>query len=120
MYVQQNTLGSVVAFPGGDAAQFMNGTGTRVNATATSTSTTEAAVPTGGRVLIITATDAIWIRFGATGMGAAAADANSILFMGGTAPYQLKTNENFFRVLRVGSADVAVQLESVLTQYAAP
>ncbi len=78
-------------------------------------STTQAAIPTGGNILMIRATDAVWIRFGATGVGAAAADANSILFIGGEAPYVLKSGDAFFRVLRVGAADVAVQLESVAT-----
>lgn len=103
------------AFPGGVPIQIVQGTGTRVNTTATSSSTSEAAVPAGGNILLIRATDSIWIRFGATGMGAAAADANSILFISGEAPYVLKTGEAFFRVLRVGSADVGVQLESVAT-----
>lgn len=103
------------AFPGGIPVQILPGTGTRVNATASGSSTSEAAVPAGGNILLIRATDSIWIRFGATGMGAAAADANSILFISGEAPYVLKNTEAFFRVLRVGSADVAVQLESVAT-----
>ncbi len=112
---QRVSAGGVVQFPGGDAAQVFIPTGTRVNATATNVSTAEAAVPAGGGVIMIRATDAIWIRFGATGMGAAAADANSTLFVAGESPYVLKVNEGFFRVLRVGGADVAVQLESVAT-----
>jgi hypothetical protein len=114
-FVQTQTVGRVVQFPGGIPAQFLAPTGNRVNATAGAVVTAEAAVPSGGRVLMIRATDAVWIRFGATGMGAAAADADSILFLGGEAPYLLKTNETHFRVLRVGAADVAVQLESVET-----
>jgi hypothetical protein len=105
-------LTRAIKFPTGETAQVIAASGTRVNATAGETSTAEAAVPAGSRVLIIRATDAIWIRFGATGMSAAAADANSILFLGGEAIYQLKDGETHFRVLRVGSADVAVQLES--------
>lgn len=103
-------------FMGGDSVQMLQGTGTRVNATAASSSTAEAVVPAGGEVLIIRATDVVAIRFGATGVGAAAVDANSILFLGGEAPYVLKDGETHFRVIRVGSADVAVQLESVDTQ----
>ncbi len=106
---------SFAAFPGGDAAQFMVPTGTRVVAVAGAASTAQAAIPAGGNILMIRATDAVWIRFGATGVGAAAADANSILFIGGEAPYVLKSGDAFFRVLRVGAADVAVQLESVAT-----
>lgn len=108
-------LAQAVQFFGGDKAQFLQGSGTRVNATATAASTAEAAVPTGGNVILIRATEAVAIRFGATGMAAAAVDANSILFCPGEAPYVLKTGEAFFRVIRVGTADVPVQLESVAT-----
>ena len=106
-----------VTFTGGDVLQIVQGTGTRVNATAAAASTAEAAVPAGGDVLLIRATDAIAIRFGATGMGAAAVDANSILFVAGESIYVLKSGEAFFRVIRVGAADVPVQLESVATVY---
>ena len=102
-------------FKDGQAIQVLQGSGTRVNATAAVASTAEAAIPAGGTVLLCRATDAIWIRFGTTGMGAAAADANSILFVGGEAPIPLPDGTTHFRVLRVGSADVAVQLESVTT-----
>lgn len=105
---------SLVQFPGGDAAQFFVPTGTRVNATAAAASTAEAAVPAGGNILLIRATDAIAIRFGTTGMGAAAIDADSILFIGGEAPFVL-SGQTHFRVIRVGAADVPVQLESVGT-----
>ena len=113
--VQPQRLANSIAFPGGIPLQVTCCTGTRVVATAGGTSTSEAAVPSGGNVLMIRAASAIWIRFGATGVGAAAADANSILFPSGEAPYLLKNGEAFFRVLRVGSDDVAVQLESVGT-----
>lgn len=108
-------LSDATSYPGGTPLQIVNGTGTRVVATAGAASTAEAAIPAGGNVLIIRAIAPIWIRFGATGMGAAAADANSILFCTGEAPYVLKSGEAFFRVLRVGSADVLVQLESAST-----
>lgn len=108
-------LASYIAMPGGDPLPVTVPTGVRVNATAGDSSTAEAAVPAGGTIVMIRATAAIWIRFGATGMGAAAADANSIMFVAGEAPYQLKTGEAYFRVLRVGASDVVVQLESVGT-----
>lgn len=102
-------------YPGGSPVPILLGTGTRVVATAAAASTAEAAVPTGGNMLLIRADAAMWIRFGATGMGAAAADANSILFVAGEAPYVLKTGEAYFRVIRAGSTDANVQLESVST-----
>lgn len=114
-FIQPQRLATLAQFVGGAPAQFLVGTGTRVNATAGAASTNEAAIPSGGNILLIRATDAIAIRFGPTGVGAAAVDANSILFCPGEAPYVLKTGDAYFRVIRVGSADVAVQLESVGT-----
>jgi len=108
-------LSNAVSFFGGDKAQFLQGTGTRVNATAAAASTAAAAIPSGGNVLLIRATDAVAIRFGASTVGAAAVDANSILFCPGEAPYVVKSGETHFRVIRVGTADVPVQLESVGT-----
>src|SRR6187431_3216640 len=112
---QPQRLATPIAFPGGDQLQLTNGTGTRVVATAGAASTAAAAIPGGGNVLMIRAVAAIWIRFGASGVGAAAADANSILFVAGESPYLLKPGETHFRVLRVGADDVQVQLESVAT-----
>lgn len=110
-----------VLFPSKVPAQVVFGSGSRVNATAGAASTAEAALPTGARVIEVRATDAIWIRFGNTGMSAAAADANSILFPAGekVMPVPLDSSGNpfdYFRVLRVGSSDVAVQIERVTTQ----
>lgn len=97
------------------------GSGSRVNATASAGGTAETALPTGSRLIELRATDAIAIRFGNTGMGAAAVDADSILFPAGEkvmlvpldaggAPY------DYFRVIRVGSADVPVQIERIAVQ----
>ncbi len=105
-------------YPNGEAVQVPFMTGTRVTATATSTSTTEAALPSGARIIEIRSTEAIWIRLGATGVGAAAADTNSILFPAGVSimPVPFSSGDTFsthFRVLRVGSNDAIVQIESL-------
>jgi len=112
---QPQRLATPIAFSGGEHLQLTNGTGTRVVATAGGSSTAAAAIPAGGNVLMIRAVAAIWIRFGAAGVGAAAADANSILFVAGESPYLLKNGETHFRVLRAGTDDVLLQLESVAT-----
>lgn len=104
--------------PTGETVQVLAGTGQRVNATATSSSTTEAALPTGARVISLTALDAIAIRFGNTGMGAAAVDADSILFAAGEKPIFIPLNADgtpvtHFRCIRIGSSDVPVQIEKL-------
>lgn len=112
-------LGRLVQFPNGDAAQVPFLTGTRTNhTTAGAGSTAEAAIPSGAKVVEVRATDAVWLRFGATGVGAAAADTNSILFPAGVSamPVPFSTGETastHVRVMRVGASDVTVQMESL-------
>lgn len=110
-----NRVNGVYQFGNGNAVQVLPLSGVRVNATATVSSTAEAALPAGcaGGLVIVRAVEAIAIRFGLTGMGAAALDANSILFPAGEAPVPVPAGLTHFRVIRVGSADVAVQLETV-------
>jgi len=110
-------LSRQISFPDGSPVPVVMGTGTRVNATAASSSTSEAAIPAGGLVMFVRSTDFFWLRFGTTGMGAAAADANSILVPGGEGIVHAPDGTTHFRVLRTGSADVGVQLETV-TQMA--
>lgn len=105
----------------GDAIPVVWGSGSRVNATATAASTAEAALPTGATLIELRATDAVAIRFGNTGMGAAAVDANSILFPAGekVLPVPLDSSGipfDYFRVIRVGAEDVPVQIELVHIQ----
>lgn len=94
-------------------------TGTRVVATATAASTVEAAMPANAYYIEIRAVESIWIRFGDTGMGAAAADANSILFTPGEKAMPVPLNPTtqipyaFFRCMRVGANDVPVQIEKL-------
>lgn len=108
-------VNGVYQFGNGNAVQMLPLSGTRVNATATVGSTSEAALPAGcaGGLVVVRAVEAIALRFGATGMGAAAVDADSILFPAGEAPLPVPATATHFRCIRVGSADVAVQLETV-------
>lgn len=97
----------------GQVLQIVAGNGDRVNATAAVASTAEAALPTNGGLVIVRAPDAIWLRFGATGVGAASAAATSILFVGGEAPVPVPALATHFRVLRYGADDLAIQIEGV-------
>lgn len=110
-----NRVNGVYQFGNGNAVQMLPLSGVRVNATATVASTSEAALPAGaaGGIAVVRAVEAIAIRFGTTGMGAAATDSDSILFPAGEAPVPVPVGSTHFRVIRVGSADVAVQLETV-------
>ena len=113
-----NKIGGGYKFPSGDSVQMLPLSGSRVNATAATASTAEAALPSGARLLMIRATGPIAIRFGQTGMGAAAVDANSILFPAGEAPVQVPlhtdgTPHGYFRVIRASGSDAFVQVEMV-------
>ena len=118
MGVIVNKISGAYRFPTGEAVQMLPLSGSRVNATAATASTAEAALPSGARLLMIRATGPIAIRFGQTGMGAAAVDANSILFPAGEAPIQVPlhtdgTPHGYFRVIRASGSDAFVQVEMV-------
>lgn len=109
-----------IRFPGGDPVQVVYGSGTRAVATAASASSSEVALPTGARLVEVRATGSVWLRFGNTGMSAAAADVDSILFPAGEKPMLVSLDANnlpydFFRVMRAANeaADVSVQIESI-------
>jgi hypothetical protein len=112
-----NKIGGGYKFPGGDTVQMLPLSGVRVNATAASSSTSEAALPAGAALLMVRATGPMAIRFGNTGMGAAAIDANSLLFPAGEAPVKVPLISDVpathFRVIRASGSDAYVQIESV-------
>lgn len=102
----------------GDSAQMLPLTGVRVNATAAATSTAEAALPAGARLVQFRATGPVAVRFGNTGMGAAAVDSTSILFPSGEAPIAIPLHTDgtpftHFRVIRASGSDAFVQFEGV-------
>ena len=110
-------------YPGKESVQTLVGSGSRVNATGTAASTAEAALPTGARVIEMRAVGNVWIRFGNTGLGAAAADADSILFPAGERPFVVPVDASqvpytHFRVMRHAGEtdDVSVQIERVEVQ----
>lgn len=105
-------------FGNGQAVQMLPLSGVRVNATAATASTAEAALPTGARLVMVRATGPMAIRFGNTGMSAAAVDANAILFPSGEAPIAVPlhtdgTPYTHFRVIRASGSDAFVQIEGV-------
>lgn len=118
MAVGQSKLTRAVRYPDGTPVPLVYLSGSRVNLTASSTSTSATALPTGAAVVAIRATGDVWLRFGDSGIGAAAADANSMLFVAGELilPLSLDGNTDPYthvRALRVGSSDVTVQIERI-------
>lgn len=97
---------------GGEPIQVAVGTGARANLTAGSTSS-NAALPTGAKnYVIVRATDAVWLNFGTSGVTASAA-ASSQLFVAGETVVPVSSSATHAAVLRVGSADVPVQIETI-------
>lgn len=106
-------------FGNGQPVQMLPLSRVRVNATATAASTAEAALPTGARLVVVRATGPMAIRFGNTGVGAAAVDANSMLFPSGEAPVAVPLHSDgtpytHFRVIRASGSDAFVQIEGVV------
>lgn len=95
--------------------QLLPGSGVRVNLTA-AVASSNAVLPAGstGSVILIRATDYIWLNFG-TGAVTASAANTSILCPPGEGGYYVPSTATHVAVLRVGSADVVVQVESVAT-----
>jgi uncharacterized membrane protein YtjA (UPF0391 family) len=112
-------LGRFVQYPNGNAAQVPFLTGTRTNHTTSGAASTAAQpIPAGAKIVEVRATDAAWIIFGTSGVGAAAADTTSILFPAGVSvlvvPFSSdETSSTHIRIMRVGANDVTVQLESL-------
>lgn len=111
-------LNAVVKTANGGALPLLAPTGVRLNQTAAVASTSATAIPAHGGVLRIVATDYVWVRFGASGVGAAAADADSMLFSPGTeyliVPFSSGTTyATHVRVLRAGAADSVITFEGV-------
>jgi hypothetical protein len=97
---------------GGAPLQIVVGSTNRTNLTAGAASS-NAALPTGtSRFVVVRATDYIWLNFG-TGAVTASAAVTSILCAPGEGVYPVPTTATHAAVLRVGAADVAVQLESL-------
>lgn len=100
-------------------APILTPSGSRVNATTSAgASTTEAALPSGSKAIRISATEACFIRFGNTGVGAAAADANSMYFPAGVEYIGVPVDSSgaaydYFRVIKAGTNETVVQIERV-------
>jgi hypothetical protein len=90
------------------------GSTNRANLTA-GVATSNAALPTGtSGLVIVRATDYVWVNFGTSGVTASAAS-SSILVAPGEGVYPVPSTATHFAGLRVGGTDVVVQLESLAT-----
>lgn len=108
----------------GQPLDIVRGSGSRLVVTAGAASTAAQAIPgTAAQVLEIRATADVWLRFGASGVSDAAADANAILFPAGerlmVIPYSSGVVvSTHFKALRAGGTDAIVEVEEVLVQSA--
>lgn len=92
----------------------MRGSGLRSNLTA-GVATSNTTIPSGtDRFVLVRASDWVWLNFGASAAVTASAAITSILFAPGEAPVPVPVGTTHVAALRVGAADVPVQLESVL------
>jgi hypothetical protein len=113
-------VGRMVRFPNKQAVPTVHLSGSRTTVQATAVSTSEAALPADSIVVVIRSFEAVWLRFGLTGMGAASADDNSILFPAGESvipvPYVSDgVLATYVRVIRAGANDTFVQFERINT-----
>lgn len=116
----QIATATAVSDAAGQPIPIYSADGNRVNisAPATGSSSAEATLPSGKRLVEIRVTDATWIRFGKTGMSAAAADANSVLWTAGSGPYVVPAASDgetctHVRCMAFGASATTVQIEGV-------
>jgi hypothetical protein len=93
-------------------------TGSRTNHSGGAASSAAEAIPSGARIIEVRATQSVWLRFGTSGVGAAAADANSMYFAAGVAVFVVpfSSGEVFsthVRMIRAGADDAVVQIEEI-------
>lgn len=110
-------LAAGAAFNSELSAPLVRYSGVRVNTTVSSSSI-GGELPPGARVIEVRVTDSVYLRFGSSNIGAAAADANSALVVAGekimiVPGVNAETPYTHFRAIRVGSSDVAMQIEKV-------
>lgn len=111
-------LSAAAAFKSEMSAPVVRYTGQRVNSVAGATSS-GGELPAGSKVIELRITDSVYLRFGDSAVGAAAADTNSILVPAGEKIMVVPAASNpevpytYFRAIRVGSTDVALQIEKV-------
>jgi hypothetical protein len=109
-------IAAAAAFVSDKSAPLVKYTGRRVNQTVGSSSSAATALPAGAKIVELRLTDAIYLRFGDTSVGVAAADVNSDLVVGGEKLVVVPDGATHFRAIRVGSADVALQIAEVETE----
>jgi hypothetical protein len=110
--------GYAVASPVPHPLQIPVYTGVRTQHAGAAASSLAVEIPTGAKIIEIRATEAVWIRFGTSGVGAAAADENSMLFPAGVSvmatPFSsAEIASTHVRVIRAGSSDSVVQIEEI-------
>lgn len=93
----------------GREVQVLKGSGTRVNLTA-GVASSNTTIPSGAQVVFVRCTDHIWLNWGTAGVTASAAN-TSLLHPAGESVQIIPAGTTHVAVLRVGAADVPVQLE---------
>ena len=109
-------------FPSDLAAPLVRYTGRRANATATASGSSATLFPATAKAVEIRCTDSVYLRMGSSDVAPAAGDSSSDLIVAGekiiVIPVQADgvTPYSHFRVTRVGSNDVVVQMAEVAVE----
>jgi hypothetical protein len=110
--------GYAVASPVPHPLQIPVYTGSRTNHAGAAASSTAEPIPSGARIIEVRATQPVWLRFGTSSVGAAAADANSMYFAAGVAVFAVPFSSaeifsTHVRIIRAGGTDAVVQIEEL-------
>lgn len=76
---------------------------TTVNISTTGVASNNNALPSGSQIVMVSATEGVWIKFGASGVTITAEEAGAILIPGGGVTIHLKSTDTHFAAIRVST-----------------
>jgi len=87
---------------------------TNHNGTATTTPSNGNALPTGTQIVMVSATEAVWVKFGASGDTVTAGDTGAVLIPGGGVSLTLLPEQTHVSYVRAGASNSIVSFSKMV------
>jgi hypothetical protein len=87
---------------------------TSINVSFTATPDDNNALTTGTQVVMISTTEAVWVKFGASGVTVTAAVAGAILIPGGGVSLRVAQTDTHFAVVRAGTTNGIISIAKLV------
>ena len=85
-----------------------------INGTASGVADNDNALPSGTQIVMVSATESVWIKFGGSGVTVSAAEAGAILIPGGGVTLSLNSTETHVAFIRAGLNDATVSFSKMV------